>query len=199
MLCKECLGKIYEIRYNTIIRISPKASKFKAVAGFLFLGFSGFCILYSIMTGTVRVILRIRPVADNKDLDKLKQAAPCPERISLIPVDLIKRLPDWHSTTFQLNMYERQTIHQDSNIIPVIMFCALVCADNILVYYLQAVIMNIGFINDCDILGTAIIPLQNLNIIFLDLSGLFLDMLVRISDRIRKKPAPFIVTELVIV
>ena len=58
--------------------------------------------------------------------------------------------------------------------------------------------MNIGLINDRDILGTAIIPLQNLNIIFLDLSGLFLNMLVRIGNRICKKPAPLVITDEII-
>ena len=68
----------------------------------------------------VAVIFGKRAVADNENLDELKQAATGPERITLIAVDLVESVFDAYSTTLQLNINQRQTVDENSDIIAVL-------------------------------------------------------------------------------
>ena len=79
------------------------------------------------------------------------------------------------------------------------MFCTVVCANRILIDYLQPVIMNVLFIYKRDILGRTIITGQNLDIIFLYFPGLFHDMLIGISNGIFEKVIPLYVRKLIVV
>ena len=63
MFCKKCSCEVNQIRNNTIVCIRPKASKFKTVACFAFLcSRYSIYILYSIETGTVRIVLRVSSI-----------------------------------------------------------------------------------------------------------------------------------------
>ena len=212
--CEKGLCKINQIRNNTVIGICPKTGKLKTVTGLGFTRSFFLMLFFRIPSGTVGIIFRIRSIGNNKNLNILIQSASCPERIPLIAVDLVECLADGYSSTFQLNMYKRQTIDKNRNIIAVIMLCAVVCANHtaqvalsaalgsihlVLVDYLQPVIMDVLFIYKCNILGRTIITGQDLNIIFLYLPGLFHDMLIGIGNGIFEKVIPLCVRKLIAV
>ena len=111
MLCKKGLCKINQIRNHTVVGICPEAGKFKTVTG-LGLACSPFLMfLFCIPSGTVGIILCVRTIGNNKNLNVFIQSASCPERIPLVAVNLVERLTDGYTSTFQLNMHKRQTVY----------------------------------------------------------------------------------------
>ena len=97
VLGKEGFGKIYDVRDNPVIGISPVACKLKAVAGLGLLGLTAHCILDCIDTGSIRVILSQRTVGDNENLHIFEESAACPEGITLVTLNLVERFTDRHS------------------------------------------------------------------------------------------------------
>ena len=77
----------------------------------------------------------------------------CPKRLPLVAVDLVKCLTYGNTSALQFDMHKRQTINQYCNIITIIMFCAIVRANRILIDDLQPVVMDVLFIYECNILG----------------------------------------------
>ena len=199
MLRKKGLCKVDQIWNNTIVGIRPEGCKFKAVACLLFLCLPRICILDGIKPGTVRVVLRIRSIGNDKYLYILKQTAASPERISLIAVNLIKRFTNRNTTSLQLYVYKRKSIDKNRHIVSVIVLCSPIRSHNILIDDLKPVVMNICLVNQGDVLCHRIITFKDLNIILLDLSC-FLDyMLIRVCNGIGEKPFPLIITELIII
>ena len=92
-------------------------------------------------------------------------------------------------------MYSRQTIDQHGHIVAVIMPCALVLADHILVDDLQAVIVDMVLIRQFDILGAAIIPAEDLDMVLLKTAGLFDDAIRGGCDAVGAEPLPLRIAE----
>ena len=69
----------------------------------------------------------------------------------------------------------------------------------ILVDDLQAVVVDVLLVDQCDIFGTAIISVQHLHIIFLNLPGLFRNMLVGVGNYITEKLPPLRIGKVVVV
>lgn len=61
------------------------------------------------------------------------------------------------------------------------MFGSVGLVYHILIYDLQAVIVDITLVDKCNVLGSTIIAAKYLNIVFLYLTGLFDDMVIGIS------------------
>ena len=96
-------------------------------------------------------------------------------------------------------MNQWKAVDQNRHIIAVIMPCAICLFYLILVDDLQAVVMDVLFVDQCDIFGTAIIPVQYLHIVFLNLPGLFGNMLVGVGNYITEKLPPLRIGKLVVV
>ena len=190
MLRKKRFCEIHKIRYDSVFGVSPERSEFKAVAGFLFLGFNRIGVLDNIEACAVGVIFGISSVADNKYLYILIQTAASPEAVALITIYLIERLADRNAASFQLNMYKRQTVHEYGNIIPVVVLGSVGLVYHILIYDLQAVIVDITLVDKCNVLGSTIVAAKYLNIVFLYLTGLFDDMVIGISYGCAEKLLP---------
>ena len=158
-----------------------------------------FGTLDGIVAGAVGVVLGICAVGDHKNLHILIQAAARPERIPLVAVDLVKCLPDGHPAPLQFHMNQRKAVDQNRHIIAVIMPCAICLFYLILVDDLQAVVVDVLLVDQRDIFGTAIIPVQYLHIIFLNLPGLFGNMLVGVGNYITEKLPPLRIGKLVVV
>ena len=199
MPCKERSGKVHQIRDDLVARIGPEGGKLKAVAGFLFLGFAGVGILDGVETGGVGVVFGICSIGDDENLHILEQAGPRPEGIPLIAVDLVERLPNRHTPALQLNMHQRQAIDKDGHIVAVVMPCALLLCHDILIDNLQAIVMYMGFINQRDVPGHAVIARQILYIILLDPAGFLNDSLILVGKDIRKEPFPFRISKMVVI
>ena len=199
MLCKECPGKVDQIRQHAVVRIGPVGGKFKAIAGLFLFRLAVFGVLDGIVAGAVGVVLGICAVGDHENLRILVQTTARPERIPLVAVDLVERLPDGHPAPLQFHMNQRKAVDQNRHIIAVIMPCAICLFYLILVDDLQAVVVDVLFVDQRDVFGTSIIPVQYLHIIFLNLSGLFGNMLVGVGNYITEKLLPFRIGKLVVI
>ena len=199
MLCKECPGKVDQIRQHTVIRIGPVGGKFKAIAGLFLFRLAVFGILDGIVAGAVGVVLGICAVGDHKNLRILVQTTARPERIPLIAVDLVERLPDGHPASLQFHMNQRKAVDQNRHIVAVIMPRTVCLLHFILVDDLQTVIVDVLFVDQRNIFGTAIIPVQHLHVIFLNLPGLFGNVLVGVGNYITEKLPPLCIRKLVVV
>ena len=117
---KEGSGEVDKIWDHPVAGIGPEAGELETVAGFFFLLFAGLCVLDGIEAGAVGIILGVRPVADDKNLDILEQAASRPEGIPLIPVDLVESLPYGYAPPLQLHMDHREAVDEDRHIVAVV-------------------------------------------------------------------------------
>ena len=100
---------------------------------------------------------------------------------------------------FQLDMDQRETVHQDRDIIAVVMFRPVFLGDGILVNDLQLVVVDVLFIDQHDVAAGAAVPLQHLDGIFLDLPGLFRDAFVFVGDAVLEKALPFRVGKCIVI
>ena len=96
-------------------------------------------------------------------------------------------------------MNQWKAVDQNRHIIAVIMPCTVCLLHLILVDDLQAVVVDVLLVDQRDIFGTAIIPVQYLHIIFLNLSGLFGNMFVGVGNYITKELLPLRIGKLVVV
>lgn len=64
---------------------------------------------------------------------------------------------------------------------------------NILIQDLQTVVMNVLLIDQVNVLGSAIITLKDLDIVFLNYSSLFNNAFIGACDILIEKPFPLIV------
>ena len=92
----------------------------------------------------VAIILGDSAVANHKQLNKLVECATCPEGVALVAIDLVKRLSDVHASAFEFDMYERQTIDQDSHIVTSSMCSTLLL---VLVEHLEVVLVDMFFVD----------------------------------------------------
>ena len=152
MLCKECPGKVDQIRQHAVVRISPVGGKFKAIAGLFLFRLAVFGVLDGIVAGAVGVVLGICAVRNHENLRILVQTAARPKRIPLIAVDLVERLPDGHPTPLQFHMNQRKAVDQNRHIVAVIMPCAVRLLHLVLVDDLQAVVVDVLLVDQRDIL-----------------------------------------------
>ena len=199
MTGKEGAGEILQIRDDAIVRICPERSELKAVTGFFLFRCPGLMILDGVETGTVGIILGVDAIGDNKDLDILEETATGPEGIPLITIDLIEGFAEGNAPALELNMHKGQAVDEDRNIVAIIMAGTLGLADLILIDDLQDIVMDILLIDEENVLGHAVVPLQRLDIILLDFGSLLHDMVIRIGEGLGEKPLPFTVGKMIII
>ena len=97
---------------------------------------------------------------------------------------LVERLTDLHAAPFQLQMHERQPVHEDRHIIAIRMRRRIrprvrTTLHRVLMDHLQAVVVNIILVDQADILCRAIVTFQILNIVRLDAARLRCDTVTR--------------------
>ena len=141
MLCEKRLGKIDKVGNNSVFLIRPKGSKFKRITCFA-LSF-GIHFLNVIISRRVGIIFRVCPVRYNENLNVLEKPAVRPKTIALIAVDLIKRFPYIHAAAFQFDMYKRQSVYKNGNVVTIFIISAVFL---VLMNNLQFVVVNILFI-----------------------------------------------------
>ena len=190
-------GEVNKVVEYLIAGICPIAGKLKRVACLgLVLVPSLFNLIDMAVTGRIAVVLCLCTVAHHKDLDILKQSVSCPERLSSVAIYLVESLFDANTTFFQLDVYQRQAIDKDADIVT-IRTCAVPYF--VLVDHLCTVGMNIIFLYQVDVLFLAIVALQGLHEVGLDGSCLVYDAFALRSNLCLEETAPFIVCEVVVV
>ena len=144
-------------------------------------------------THRVPVILRARAIGDHEYLRELEQTRTTPETLPLIAFDLVERLPQTHATPFQLDMHQRQAIHEKSHVITVLVDARIRL---VLVHHLQPVPVDMLTVQQVDVLDRTIIPLERDHRIILDTPGLVDDRQRRVRNVLRAEPFPLGVGEL---
>lgn len=192
---KERARKVDQIRYYPVVGIRPEGRELEAVGRLLLVRLGRLGILDGVPAGGVGIILGVGAVADHEDLDILKQTAAGPERIPLISVDLVERFADGHAPSLQLHMDERQAVHQDRDVILVVMLGTFRLAHFILIDNLKVIVVDVLFVDEQDILAGAVIPLEHLHIILLNLLRLLLDMLIGVGNIVFEEAIPLIIRE----
>ena len=117
----------------------------------------------------------------------------------MIAVDLVEGFPDGNAPALQLNMDQRQTIDQYRHIIAIIVGSALLGGDCILIYDLQAVVVNALLVDELDVFALPVIPAEHLHIVFLNQTGLFKNAGVGICQHLVPEPLPFAVRKAIVV
>ena len=162
MFGKERSRKIIQVANDIILSICPIGSELKRIAsfgGFLDLLLAGlvrpFAVLYlRFVTRGVGVILGVRSIGDNEQLDVFKQSAIRPKRIITVSLDLIESLTYRHTSTLEFDMYHRQTINENRQVVPcaVFAFCGRVLMND-----LQAVLEDMRLVYQFDVLKAGVI------------------------------------------
>ena len=197
MLGEKGFRKIHQIRNDAVLCIRPEGGKLKAVAGFSLDTFPGGCRLPDMVeTGAVGIILGIGAIGNDKNLHILKKPRGRPEALPLVAVDLVERLPDGDAPAFEFNMYHGQAVDQNRYIIAVFMSSF---RDGILVDDLQAVVVDVPFIQQIDIFRRAVVPAEDLDIIVLNTAGFLHDPIVFPRDAFREKLLPLAVGKNIVV
>lgn len=187
MLGEKRLCKVYQIGNDFVVPVRPEGGELKAVAG-LFGFIASLALLFDVAAaGGVRIIFRVGAVGDDENLDIFKQAACCPEAVALVTLDLVERLADGHAAPLELDMYQRQTVDEDGHVVArVVDACGLL----VLVEHLQAVVVDVLFVQQVDVFGrTAVLP-QHLHMIELNPARLFQNPVVCARDAVLKKARP---------
>lgn len=136
MLGEKHLCEVYQISNDFVVPIRPEGGELKAVAG-LFGFIASLALLFDVAAaGGVGIVFRVCAVGDDENLDIFKKAACCPEAVALVALDLVERLADGDAAPLELDMYQRQTVDEDSHVVAcVVIACSLL----VLVEHLQAV------------------------------------------------------------
>lgn len=199
VLGEEGAGEVDEVRDHLVVGVRPEGGELKAVAGLLLFRLAGGRLPDGVEAGGIGVVLGIGAVGDDENLHILEKAAPRPEGIPLVAVDLVEGLPDGHAPALELNMYQGQTVDQHRHIVAVVVARPLCLAHLILVDDLETVVVDVLLVDEGDIFGGAVIPPEHLHEILLDLPGLLHNVLVGIGDGVGEEPLPLAVGELVAV
>ena len=162
MFGKESSRKIIQVPNDIILAICPIGSELKRIAsfgGFLDLLLAGLVRPFAVLnlrfvTSRVGVILSVRSIGDNEQLDVFKQPTVRPKRIIAVSLDLIESLTYRHTSTFEFDMYHRQTINENRHVIPCAVFAVCRC---VLMNDLQAVLKDMRLVYQFDILKTGVI------------------------------------------
>ena len=195
MLAEEGLGEVNHVRNDAVVGISPERGKLEGVAGLFLFDLLRICILDVVEAGGVGVVLGICAVGDNENLYILEQTTGCPETISLIAVDLVECLTDGHATALQLDVDEGQTINQNGHIITVVMLSTIGGRYRILIDNLQMVVVNVFLVNKNNVFTGAIVPSQDLHVVFLNELRLLNDARIGIGQDLTKEAVPFAIGE----
>lgn len=196
---EEGTGEVDKVGDHLVVGVRPEGGELKAVAGLLLFGLAGGRLPDGVEPGGGGVVLGVGAVGDDKDLYILEQAAPRPEGVPLVAVDLVESLPDGHASALELDMYQGQAVDQHRHIVAVVVLGPLLLAHLILVDDLEPVIVDVLLVDEGDVLGGAVVPAEYLHEVLLDLSSLFHDVLVGVGDGVLEELLPLAVGKLVIV
>ena len=205
MPCEKRPPKIHQIGNEAVARIRPIGRELKAVARlFACLAPRRIHLADVACTRRIGIVLRIRPVRNHKNLDILVQPCARPETVPLIAANLVERLTDLHAAPLQLQMHERQPVHEDRHIIAVrvcrrILPRVRTTLHRILIDHLQSVVMDVLLVNQTYILRRAIVTFQVLDIVRLDAARLLHDAVARWCNRRLEKAFPLRIREIIVV
>ena len=141
MAAEEGRREILQVVQQFVLGVTPVRSEFVAIAGSLSSCLSLAVLLLDVVVASgVAVVFGCRSVRDNEDLHKLKQCIVRPERLSSISVYLVESFFQQHPSALQFYMHQWQTVHQNADIISVLLSSAIY---RVLIDNLRDIVVNI--------------------------------------------------------
>ena len=149
-----------------------------------------------VCAGGVRVVFRVGAVRDDKYLHVLVKSASCPETVPLIAVYLVERFFQLYATAFQFNVYEGESVYKYGHVVPRVIVSVFL---DILVDDLDKIVVDILLVDEVDVPAFPVVPLQDLDVIFLYSGGLGYNIIVLVGNALVEEVLPFVVCEMVAV
>ena len=140
----------------------------------------------------VGVVLGQRPVADHEQLHIFVEPRIGPETLALVAVDLVEGLADVDAAPLEFHLHHGQAVHQDGDVVAV---GSRAGVGGVLVDHLQAVVVDVALVEQVDVLGGAVVTVQQLDVVVLDATGLLHDAVVVACDRLGEEAGPLVVGE----
>ena len=126
----------------------------------------------------------------------LIKAARRPEAVALIAVYLVECLFDLDASTLQLDVDEREAIHEYGHVIAVLEIAAVL---RVLVDDLKEILVDVGLVDEHDVLRRAVVTAKVLYIVLLYPARLLLDAVIRICNARIEEALPLVISEFVVI
>ncbi len=191
MLGEEGGGEGHQVEDGHIVSIGPPAGELEAVGSLLAAGLLAGSLPDGGKARGVGVVLGVGSVGDNEDLHVLVQAAAGPEAVALVALDLVEGLLDGNAAALELDVHERQAVHQYRHVVAVLVGPFL----GVLVHHLHAVVVHVALVDEGDVAHGSVIHLQGVDVVALDAAGLLDDAVVVRGDPSLEQAGPLLVGE----
>ena len=171
-LLKECCGEVLQILDQPIVGLRPVHGKVEAVF---------------VALGRVREIASVGAIRDHEELGEFVERSLAVEALFAVAVNLIERFADCHTALLQLDLHKWQSIDEDRHVIAVEMItCLLELLDD-----LQLVTCHIALVEQVDVLDTAFVEDEIVDVIVMNLAGLVDDPVARTIEIGGNETRPF--------
>ena len=194
---KESAGKVHEVGDDAVVGICPVGGKLKGVASLaLVLALHLTKLADMVVAGGIAVVFGECAVANDEDLHIVEECVACPEGVALVAVDLVEGFAYVHAAAFEFDMYERQTIDQDSHIV-----ACRVCSTllGILVDDLEVVLVDMLFVEEHDVTRVAVVEFEGKTRIVLYAVGFLGNAFGGVGDDLRVEALPLVFGEAILV
>ena len=135
----------------------------------------------------------MRAVRDYEDLHELEKPRLRPEALALIALDLVERLAKRHAAALELDVHQRQAVHEDGHIVAVPVRAPV---GLVLVHDLQAVPVDVVAVEEHDVSERAVGEREVDHGVLLDAARFLDDALRLVGDDLAEEALPVLVGEL---
>jgi hypothetical protein len=125
--------------------------------------------------GGVGKVAGVRAIGDDEELQELVERVLAVEALLTVTVDLIEGLTNGDAAPFELHLHQGQAIDQNGHIVAIGLAAALLKLPDDLAGVAQHVLL----IEQVDVLDVAVIKDEVVNVVIVDLAGLFQDVFAR--------------------
>ena len=150
----------------------------------------------------VGVVLGAGTVGDDEDLHVAEEsvAGACVEGVALVAVDLVESYAQFFAAPLEFDVHQGQAVDEDGDVVAV---GARAGVDRVLADHLHLVAVNVGLVDEADVLGGAVVAGEDLHVVLLDAAGFGDDGIPSggrdVDDRVTVEVLPFPVAEAVVV
>ena len=202
-LGQKCGGEVGEVR-NLIVRgVGPPHGEFvrsRVRGGHL----SARALVFGdvLEAHGVGVVLGVCAVGDDEDLHVAKESVSGAgvEGVALVAVDLVESFAQFFAAPLQFDMNEGQAVDENGDVVSI---GARARVDGVLADHLHLVAVNVGLVDEADVLGGAVVAGEDLHVVLLDAAGFGDDGVPiggsDVDDRMPVEVLPFPVAEAVVV
>ena len=148
----------------------------------------------------VGVVLGVGTVGDDEDLYVAEEAVSGVEGVALVAVDLVECFAQFFAASLEFDVNEGQSVDKDGDVVAV---GAQPRVNRVLMDDLDLVAVDVGLVDEADVLGRAVVSGEDLHVVLLDAPGFGNHGIVVsggcLDDVVPVEASPFVVGEVVVV